>query len=72
MRELKCDTCRNSRPIISENGLHYNCVLSGRKSLLCMSDDRYYEHIIRPEDIAKNKAFKDAIRKVVAEYEGNA
>lgn len=27
---MECDTCLNSRPIVSENGIHYACCLSGR------------------------------------------
>lgn len=36
MAKQKCENCPNSRPIISENGLHYICTLSSKKSLQCM------------------------------------
>lgn len=30
-----CDNCLNSRPIISENGIHYICCLSSKKATDC-------------------------------------
>lgn len=72
MHEPKCDTCINARPIVSENGLHYTCTLSGRKPLLCMADDRYYEHIIRPDDIANAREFgKRLSQAIMAEVRKN-
>lgn len=40
---MKCETCLNSRPIISENGIHYVCCLSDKKAVRCMfgMEDRY-------------------------------
>lgn len=32
----ECEKCQNSRPIISENGWHYICTLSVKKSLQCL------------------------------------
>ena len=36
MTKRECEKCKNSRPIISENGWHYICTLSSKKSLQCM------------------------------------
>lgn len=36
MTKHECEKCQNSRPIISENGWHYICTLSSKKSLQCM------------------------------------
>lgn len=40
--KYKCDRCLNSRPIISENGLHYICTLPTKQAVLCMAgmDDK--------------------------------
>lgn len=32
----KCELCLNSRPIVSENGIHSNCSLSPKGALNCM------------------------------------
>jgi hypothetical protein len=39
----RCDTCLNSRPIISENGIHLVCCLSVKRAVGCLMgvDDRY-------------------------------
>lgn len=41
----RCETCLNSRPIVSENGIHAACCLSGRAAIQCMTGqkDRYAE-----------------------------
>lgn len=65
MRSIKCDSCRNRRPVMSENGLHYTCALPGTKPLYCMSDGRYYEHLITAKDIAESKAFQDALARAI-------
>ena len=39
---LKCNTCANARPIISENGYHYTCMLPNQKGVDCLMDD--YKH----------------------------
>lgn len=69
MRTQKCDYCANARPIISENGIHHICTLSDTKALRCMANDAFYIPIVRPEDIAKDRAFKDALRKAINDYE---
>lgn len=44
MFKPNCETCLNSRLVISENGYHYQCCLSGIKSLRCHSGSTsYYE-----------------------------
>lgn len=39
----KCDSCLNSRVIISENGYHSSCCLSDKKAIDCLTnkDDHY-------------------------------
>ena len=37
-----CMYCLNSRPIISENGSHYVCVLDHKQTMLCMFGDKDY------------------------------
>lgn len=37
-----CMYCMNSRPIVSENGIHYSCVLSNKKSMLCRFREKDY------------------------------
>lgn len=43
---MKCNTCLNSTAVISENGLHYNCSLSEKKALYCLTGqkDSYVEN----------------------------
>ena len=36
----KCESCMNSRAIISENGLHYTCTLSPKKAVLCIMGNK--------------------------------
>lgn len=56
---MKCETCINSRPIISENGIHYICCLSPRKSRNCIF--YYYKHYV------ENPMLKFAKKKEVEE-----
>ena len=46
-----CDTCLNSRPVVSENGIYYVCCLSSRAAVQCVTGkkDRYIEHPMRKE-----------------------
>ena len=39
---MKCNTCLNTRVVLSENGFHYICCLSSRKANKCIIDGRYY------------------------------
>jgi hypothetical protein len=43
MFEPNCETCINSRLVVSENGYHYQCCLSGIKALRCHGDGSFYE-----------------------------
>lgn len=36
----KCDSCLNSRIIVSENGLHSICCLSEKKAVDCMFGEK--------------------------------
>ena len=31
----KCSRCLNRVPVVSENGLHYNCLLKNKKRIEC-------------------------------------
>ena len=33
----KCDNCLNSRPIVSENGMHSICTLSDKAAMNCIT-----------------------------------
>lgn len=35
---MNCDKCLNSRPVYSENGMHYVCTLSNRSAVTCMKN----------------------------------
>ena len=35
-KPINCDKCLNSRPIVSENGMHYICALSAKKAKKCL------------------------------------
>lgn len=35
----KCDSCLNSRIVISENGLHSICCLSEKKAVDCLTNE---------------------------------
>lgn len=56
---LKCNTCANARPIISENEYHYTCMLSDRKGVDClMNDYKYWETLITRNLITFSKDAK--------------
>ena len=38
----KCEQCLHSRPIVSENGIHYGCCLSAKKAAECMCGVKDY------------------------------
>ena len=42
MAECKCETCLNSRVIISENGCHSVCCLSQKKAVDCITKRKDY------------------------------
>ena len=50
----KCDSCTNSRTIISENGYHSLCCLSSKKAVKCLNgeEDSYvcYFRSVEKED----------------------
>jgi hypothetical protein len=43
-RKDRCDTCINSRVVVSENGYHSICTLSSKAAINCMTEktDSYY------------------------------
>ena len=42
MAEYRCDTCLNSRVIISESGYHSVCCLSQKKAVDCITQQKNY------------------------------
>ena len=51
----KCQTCFNSRAIISENGLHYICSLSTMKAVNCITKTKDYYIKIKSNKSINNK-----------------
>lgn len=42
----KCDSCLNSRIVVSENGLHSVCCLSEKKAVECLTKEKnHYEEM---------------------------
>ena len=39
----KCSDCILSVPVLSENGWHYNCLLSGVKAIQCRTNFEDYK-----------------------------
>ena len=39
---MNCEKCLNSRPVISENGIHFVCCLSSKKAVDCMLNGGAY------------------------------
>lgn len=66
MIEPKCNTCLNSRAVVSENGVHYICTLSGTKPFYCLVNGDYYQCDTRLKEM---RDFKEALRKVIDDYE---
>lgn len=55
---MKCDQCLNSRLIISENGIHYICTLSSKKSYDCLFDKIDYSEIVAGKGYSESKALE--------------
>lgn len=78
-KECKCDTCLNSRVIISENGCHAACTLSSVKATECMVGikDNYMacdqtEMTMNEEYITKSAEIEvacDAVELFPSEYQ---
>jgi len=43
---MKCETCLNARPVISENGMHSVCCLSSGKATECMIGKKDHRTVI--------------------------
>ena len=75
MIATKCDGCINSRTVVSENGLHHVCVLSGKKPLVCIATGKYYKPIITSEMVAEKLAeserFHELVRQKILEETSN-
>ena len=62
---MNCDYCLNSRPVISENGLHYICCLSSKKAVECQINNRFYQsryYLCRSQD--KQEEDKDLCLRI--------
>lgn len=54
-----CDYCQHSRPVHSENGLHYVCTFSAKRQERCWQTERFFkEHIVRRLPKEDNEARK--------------
>ena len=43
----KCEDCINSRPIVSENGISYKCILSSSQATKCLcGEQRFYKSCV--------------------------
>lgn len=48
---MKCETCLNSRTVISENGYHFVCALSDKKAVSCITNDyKYYARGVKKDE----------------------
>ena len=55
LQDNKCETCLNNKLVISENGVHYNCIFSDKKAIKCMINDWCYYNELK---INKNGELK--------------
>ena len=46
----KCEKCLNRVPVMSENGLHYNCGLSEKEALECLISEKDHSVILHKEN----------------------
>ena len=48
----RCDTCEDSRCIVSENGFHYNCCLKEKDAMDCLTGkvDHYVRNPMKKSD----------------------
>jgi hypothetical protein len=48
---MRCETCLHAVPVISENGIHYNCALSEKDALYCLTrqEDKYVRNPMKEE-----------------------
>lgn len=49
----RCEKCLNHIPVISENGMHYNCGLSEREALECLTKEKDHSAVLQPRDFDK-------------------
>ena len=42
----RCEKCLNHIPVISENGMHYNCGLSEREALECLTKAKDHSAVL--------------------------
>ena len=57
MNTYRCDSCINTRSVISENGMHHVCVLSDREMMDCMmgKKDHYFTFKLNTDDTEEEK-----------------
>lgn len=51
---MKCSECINSRKIVSENGEHYICCLSSRKSKQCLLNYNKFYNKYKNSELESN------------------
>lgn len=49
---MRCNTCLNGVPVVSENGIHYNCALTEKDALYCLTgqEDHYVRNPMKTEE----------------------
>lgn len=60
----KCENCLNRIPVMSENGLHYNCGLSEKKALECITGEKDHSAIVKVDKGVEEKADVDLVETV--------
>ena len=50
----KCEKCLNRVPVMSENGLHYNCGLNENHAMECLCKIKDHSLIFDPNKEANN------------------
>lgn len=48
----RCEYCLHRIPVMSENGLHYNCALSEKEALECLIKEKDHSVVLHKENEA--------------------
>lgn len=64
-KKHKCDRCLNSRPVVSENGLHWVCTLHYKKSIACFTGEKDW---FLSEEMTVRDALDDWNRRVTDDH----
>ena len=60
MGKMKCETCLNSHPVLSENGYHYNCCLGEKSFIKCITGEKN-QYLERPLILHKKEDQNDRL-----------